>query len=92
MTNTTNPYQSTAQSSQKFSTLAIVGFVLAFVINIAGLVVSLIALSQIKRTGERGRGLAIAGVIISVLSLVIGIFTSIAFFNAAANMNTALGF
>ncbi|WIB35002.1 DUF4190 domain-containing protein [Curtobacterium sp. MCJR17_043] len=51
MTNTTNPYQSTAQSSQKFSTLAIVGFVLAFVINIAGLVVSLIALSQIKRTG-----------------------------------------
>lgn len=52
MTNTTNPYQSTAQSSQKFSTLAIVGFVLAFVINIAGLVVSLIALSQIKRTGS----------------------------------------
>ena len=42
-------------ASAKFNTLAIVGFVLAFVVNIAGVVVSFIALSQIKKTGERGR-------------------------------------
>ena len=65
---TTNP-----GASDKFNTLAIVGFVLAFVVNIAGVVVSFIALSQIKKTGERGRGLAIAGIIIGLLSIVLGI-------------------
>lgn len=50
--------------TDRLNTLAIVGFVLAFVANIVGLVVSVIALVQIARTGERGRGLAIAGVVV----------------------------
>jgi peptidyl-prolyl cis-trans isomerase B (cyclophilin B) len=46
------------------NTMAIIGFVLAFVVSVAGIVVSHIALSQIKRTGEGGRGLALAGLIL----------------------------
>jgi hypothetical protein len=41
-----------------------VGFVLAFFVSLAAIVCGHIALSQIKRTGERGHGLALAAVII----------------------------
>ena len=80
------PYGAPMQpSSDRFNVMAIVGFVLAFVVNIAGLVVSIIALSQIKTTGERGRGLALAGVIISALSLVFGIIWVIFVIAVVAN-------
>ena len=69
-------------ASAKFNTLAIVGFVLAFVVNIAGVVVSFIALSQIKKTGERGRGLALAGIILSIVFMVVGVIASISVFSA----------
>ena len=46
------------------NTLAIVSLVLAFIISIGGIICGHIALAQIKRTGEGGRGLAIAGLII----------------------------
>ena len=72
MSNNTAMPQS-AGTAAGYNVLAIVGFILAFVFNIAGLVVSLIALSKIKKTGERGRGLAIAGVIISIVSIIFGI-------------------
>ncbi|MBF4594080.1 DUF4190 domain-containing protein [Curtobacterium flaccumfaciens] len=80
------PYGAPMQpSSDRFNVMAIVGFVLAFVVNIAGLVVSIIALSQIKKTGERGRGLALAGIIISALSLVFGIIWVIFVIAVVAN-------
>lgn len=44
-----------------FNRLAVIGFVLAFVVPPAGVVVSHIALAQVKRARERGWGLAIAG-------------------------------
>ncbi|MGN8050866.1 DUF4190 domain-containing protein [Curtobacterium sp. 22159] len=72
-------------ADQRFSVLAIVGFVLAFVVNIAGLVVSIIALVQVRKTGERGRGLALAGIIISALSLILGVVSIIILVAAAAN-------
>jgi uncharacterized protein DUF4190 len=46
------------------NTLAIVSLVLSFFVSIGGIICGHIALSQIKRTGEGGRGLALAGVII----------------------------
>lgn len=46
------------------NTLAIISLVLAFIISIGGIICGHIALSQIKRTGEGGRGLALAGLII----------------------------
>ncbi|WP_269938219.1 DUF4190 domain-containing protein [Arthrobacter sp. HY1533] len=44
--------------------LAIAAFITVFFVNIAGLVMGHIALAQIKRTGQDGRGLALAAVII----------------------------
>jgi hypothetical protein len=46
------------------NTLAILALVLGIVIPIGGIICGHIALGQIKRTGEGGRGLAMAGLII----------------------------
>lgn len=76
MTATPPPAQPTGYTpapAAKTNTLAIVGLILAFVVSLGGLIVSLIALNQIKQTGEGGRGLALAGVIISAIGLVIGV-------------------
>jgi len=62
-----NPYGAPAYAyapGPRTNTLAIVGFVLSFIVSVAGIICSHIALSQIKRTGEGGRGLALAGLIL----------------------------
>lgn len=46
------------------NTLAILALVLGFVVPIGGIICGHIALGQIKRTGEGGRGLALAGLIL----------------------------
>jgi hypothetical protein len=53
------------------STLAILALVLAFVFAPAGLILGIVARKQIRRTGEQGDGLALAGIIVG------GIFTAI---------------
>lgn len=58
------PGQTAYYAQAPYNTLAIVGFVLAFFVSLAAIVCGHIALSQIKRTGERGHGLALAAVII----------------------------
>jgi hypothetical protein len=46
------------------NTLAIIALILGFVFAPAGIICGHIALGQIKRTGEGGRGLALAGLIL----------------------------
>ncbi len=53
----------------KTNTLAIVGFVLSFFVSVAGLACSIIARKQIRETGEGGSGFALAGIIISSISI-----------------------
>lgn len=65
-----------------YNTMAIVGFVLSIVVSVVGIVLCFIALSQIKRTGEQGRGLAIAGLIIGFAQVLIGIIVTIIVFIA----------
>ncbi|QHC56250.1 DUF4190 domain-containing protein [Rathayibacter tanaceti] len=81
----TTPYTPT---SDRYNVLAIIGFIAAFVVNIVGIVLGFIALSQIKRTGEKGRGLALAAVIIGFASIVLGIIASIIVFAFAASAPT----
>jgi hypothetical protein len=57
--------------SRPTNTMAILSLVLAFVFAPAGLVLGIIARKQIRRTGEDGDGLALAGAIVG------GIFTGI---------------
>lgn len=47
--------------------LCIAGFVCSFLVPIVGLILSIIALTQINRTGEKSRGMAIAGIVISIV-------------------------
>lgn len=46
------------------NTLAIIALIGAFVVPIVGIVCGHLALAQVKRTGEGGRSLALAGMII----------------------------
>ncbi len=53
------------------NTMAILSLIFAFVVSPLGLVFGFVAKSQIKRTGESGDGLALAGIIIG------GLFTAL---------------
>lgn len=68
---------------QSPSPLAIVGFVLAFVLAPVGLVLSIVALIKTSKVHQRGKGLAIAGIVVGSLIIVAGIFLSSFFGNKA---------
>lgn len=55
------------------NTMAILGFIFSFFVSIVGLIFSIIALKQIKEKNEEGKGLATAGLVISIVKLVFGI-------------------
>jgi peptidyl-prolyl cis-trans isomerase B (cyclophilin B) len=60
--------------------------VLAFLFSIVGVILGFIALSQIKRTGEQGRGLAIAAIIVGFAEIALGLIFGIIFFAFFANV------
>ena len=66
------------------NTFAIVAIVTVWFGAILGLVFGYIALSQIKRSGEGGRGLALAAVIIAWVAIACGILFTIVFFSLFA--------
>lgn len=66
---------SNTPSSPKTNTLSVVGLVFAFFIPIIGLICSIVGLSQAKKRGEKGKGFAIAGIIISVIVALLQILT-----------------
>jgi hypothetical protein len=90
------PYQGAAPQgygqpqSQKTNLLAILALVGAFVFPLAGLILGIIALKQIKQTGEQGRGLALAGVIISAVYIVAVIIIMIVTFALAASVGSSV--
>ncbi|GAB2554821.1 thioredoxin domain-containing protein [Leucobacter ruminantium] len=51
------------------SSLAVVAFVGSFFVSLVGMICGHIALARIKRSGQRGRGLALAGTIIGYVTL-----------------------
>jgi hypothetical protein len=44
-----------------------------FIGALLGVIFGIVALGQIKRTGQRGRGMAIAGIVIGAVLMVMGI-------------------
>lgn len=84
-------YAAAPPAQPGYNTLAIVGFILAFFVSLVGAILGFVALSQIKRTGEQGRGLAIAAIIIGLVEIVLGIVVAIIVIAslgvAAANYN-----
>jgi Zn-finger nucleic acid-binding protein len=71
---------SMANMGGSFSGLAIAGFICSFFCGLLGLILSIMAYNQINRSGNRigGKGLAVAGVIISVLNIGLGIMIRLA--------------
>jgi len=73
---------------QPTNSLAIVSLVCAFLFAPLGIIFGHISLSQIKKTGEEGRGLAVAGLVISYLITVLTILVvvlSVVFIVKVAN-------
>lgn len=63
---------------QPTNTMAIVALVLAFVIPPLGIIFGHIALSQIKRTGEQGRTLAIVALVIGYVTVALWLIVLLA--------------
>lgn len=71
----------TPQKSTGTNGLAIASFILSLVgLGVVGLIMGIIALNQIKTTGEQGKGFAIAGIILGVLSVIAVIILIIMWF------------
>ncbi|WP_137657932.1 DUF4190 domain-containing protein [Bifidobacterium moukalabense] len=71
-------YQAYPQpADQRWNNLCIVGFVLAFFIPLAGLILSIVAMVQINKSGERSKGMAVAGIIISAAIMVFNLIVAI---------------
>jgi hypothetical protein len=58
-----SPFSPTA-GTNPHNTLAIVSFIFSLLGGLLGIVFGYVALAQIRRTGEDGRGLAIAGIVL----------------------------
>ena len=69
----TQPYGGQPPASQRTNTLAIVALVLAFFVSLGAVICGHIALAQIKRTGEQGRGLAIAALVLGYIGIAVGL-------------------
>ena len=62
------------------------GFALAFGNPVAGLILSVFGLVSTEKTGERGRGLAIAGLIVSAAVLLLAVLLAVLFTLRAGEM------
>lgn len=73
------PYTGSSAAPPRTNTLAIIALILGIVVPIGGVICGPIALGQIKRTGENGRGLALAGLIIGIALTLLAIIGTIAY-------------
>jgi hypothetical protein len=79
--NSASPYSGPYSPVQEpsYNVLAIVSFISAFFVSLVAVITGHMALGQIKRTGEKGRGLALAGLIIGYVGIASGIIAVIVF-------------
>ncbi|GAA2240949.1 DUF4190 domain-containing protein [Herbiconiux moechotypicola] len=76
-------------AEQRTNVLAIVSLVISILgFNVIAIILGAIALSQIKKTGEKGRGLALAGIIIGAVSIVLVIIIIIVSVAVVASSGT----
>ena len=75
----TDNYAKTTAVPEQKNTLALVGFILSFFVSLAGLIVSIIAYKNAKKPEFNGDGksFALAGIIISAVSMGIGLIGGI---------------
>lgn len=83
------PYSNAPVAGAKTNTLAIIALILGIVVPLGGIITGHIALGQIKRTGEAGRGLALAGTIIGYALTALGILITIGYIILFASLAAA---
>ncbi len=78
--------KSLSPQQKETNTLALIGFILSFVLAVPGLICSILGYKKAKVMGGEGNGLALAGIVISAVSIAltiigillwIGLFTSL---------------
>jgi peptidyl-prolyl cis-trans isomerase B (cyclophilin B) len=62
----------------RINALAIAAFASSFFIGVTGVILGFIALHQIKTTGERGRGLAIAALVVGCTYTAVFVYLTLA--------------
>lgn len=72
----------------KTNSLAIWGFILAIFLPLIGLILSIVAVSQIKKKNERGKGLAIAGIVIGAILVFFQFLIFVSIVGGAKNIST----
>lgn len=70
------------QQPTRSNNVAIVGFIFAFFIPLVGLICSIIGVNNAKNCGGSGKGLAIAGIIISIVMMILYSVIGTAIINA----------
>lgn len=78
-TNKTTANQSNTQQTNVF---ALIGFILSFIIPVAGLVLSIIGKNKAASYNDNGKGLSLAGIIISSVFLAFALFITIIYMYA----------
>lgn len=86
-----SPYTA-APVGPRTNTLAIVALILGIFIPLGGIICGHIALGQIKRTGEAGHGLALAGTIIGYALTALGIIVGLIYVVAIAAVVGSSGY
>lgn len=64
----------------KKNTIAIVGFIFSFLFAIVGLICSILGYKKSKTDGAPHGGLALAGIIISIVNMILGIIINVSMF------------
>ena len=70
----------TSAPSDNWNGLAIAGFVVSFFSALVGLILSIIAYKKVTASGEKGKELATAGIIISAVELGLGVLILVIYF------------
>jgi hypothetical protein len=76
------------QTRSRTNVLAIIALVGSFFIGLVGVICGVISLTQIKRTREKGRGLAIAGIAVGGAQIIASIAVTVVIVTAAAALST----
>jgi peptidyl-prolyl cis-trans isomerase B (cyclophilin B) len=70
--------------------MAIAALITSFFVSILGIILGFVALNQIKTSGEQGRGLALAGIIIGFVAVGITVLIIIISVATAATIGVAV--
>lgn len=74
------------------NTLSVVALIAGFMVPIAGIILGYVSLSQIKRTNEEGRGLALTGIIVGYVATALFLLFFVVWLTMFVSILTSTGF